>query len=103
MAKNWTSALNLGHHSTELVVKNFVYILFLGFLSIIYIVNAHYAERRVRQIQKTQKEIKELRWQYMSVKAELMRKSTQGQIEDAVAANGLRSEGTAVKVIEISK
>lgn len=94
---------NIGQRSTELVFNNFVYILFLGFLSIVYIVNAHFAEKRVREIQKTQKEIKELRWQYMSVKAELMRKSTQNQIGEAVEANGLKSGGTSIKVIEVEK
>ena len=101
--KNWTQLFNLGEHSTNLVFNNFVYILFLGFLAIVYIANAHYAEKRVRDIQRTQKEIRELRWQYMSVKSELMRKSTQSQIEDAVKEDGLRSIGTSVKVIKVDR
>ena len=83
--------------------NNFVYILFLGFLAIIYIANAHYAEKKVRDIQRAQKEIRELRWQYMSVKSELMRKSTQSQIGDAVKEDGLRSIGTSVKVIRVDE
>ena len=102
-AKNWKQALNLGHHSTNLVFNNFAYILFLGFLAVIYIANAHYAEKRVRDIQRAQKEIKELRWQYMSVKSELMRESTQSQLKEVVDENGLVSNGNSVKVVDLEK
>ena len=50
----------LGSMSAQLIFKNFPFVLFLGFLTILYIANAHYAEKKVRQIQSLQKEIKDV-------------------------------------------
>lgn len=100
MAKNWSKYLNVSDASTNLIFGNLGFVLFLGFLAIVYIANAHYAERKVREIQITQKEIRDLRWEYVSMKADLMRRSTQTQMQEQVEEFGLRSTGAGVKVID---
>jgi hypothetical protein len=91
--------LDFSQGTTQLVFGNFSYILFLGFLGIIYIANAHFAEKKVRQIQKLQKEIKEHKWEYMSLKSNLMYKSMQSQIDTTLESSGLDLYDAGPKVI----
>ena len=99
MANKFLKALNIG--PTNLVFDNFKYMLFLGFLAIIYIANAHFAEKKVRQIQQKQKEMKELKWEYTSIKSETMYKSMQSQIDESLDPTGVDLEGKGPKVIEV--
>ena len=57
---------------TQIILRNLAFLLFLGFLAIIYIANAHLAERNVRRIQELQRDVKEMRWYYMSLQSENM-------------------------------
>lgn len=85
----------LGNFGSMILYKNLPFLYFLGFLAILYIGNAHYAEKNYRKVASLKKEIKELRWQYLSIKADVMYTSTQSQMEKRVAANniGLRDDG----------
>lgn len=100
MANRLLQALNISKHSTELVFANFNFVLFLGFLGIVYIANAHFAEKGVRDIQRMQKEIKELKWEYTSIKSETMFKSMQSQMDVNLEATGLDLDPEGPKVIE---
>ena len=99
MATRLLSALNVSRHTTDLVFGNFQYLLFIGFLGIVYIANAHFAEKGVRRIQTMQKEIKELKWEYTSIKSETMYKSMQSQIDESLEPVGLGLENKGPKVI----
>ncbi len=101
MAKKFLDALNISHHSTEWVFRNFSFLLFLGFLALVYIANAHFAEKKVRDIQRIQKEIKELKWQYTSIKSETMYKSIQSQIDASLEPVGVDLANKGPKVIEV--
>lgn len=101
MAKKLLSSLNISHQSTEWVFNNFSFLLFLGFLALVYIANAHFAEKNVREIQQLQKEIKELKWQYTSIKSETMYKSIQSQIDASLDPVGVNLANRGPKVIEI--
>ena len=101
MAKKLLNALNISHQSTEWVFNNFSYLLFLGFLALVYIANAHFAEKKVREIQQLQKEIKELKWQYTSIKSETMYKSIQSQIDASLDPVGVNLANRGPKVIEV--
>ncbi len=72
------------------IVGNLPYIIFIALLTILYIGNIHYAERTIRKINKSEKEFKEIRWEYMSIKSELMYKSKQSQVARAVKFIGLQ-------------
>ena len=99
MAKGLLNTLNISHHSTEWVFRNFSFLLFLGFLALVYIANAHFAEKGVREIQALQKKIKELKWEYTSIKSETMYKSIQSQIDASLEPVGLNLANKGPKVI----
>ncbi|MBK8556845.1 MAG: hypothetical protein IPL65_14200 [Lewinellaceae bacterium] len=101
MANKLLSGLNFSHHTTEWVFANVRFVLFLGFLAIVYIANAHFAEKNVRGIQQLQREIKELKWDYISIKSETMYKSMQSQMDVSLERTGLDLEPEGPKVIEI--
>lgn len=77
--------------NSEKIFENLPFILFIGFLAIIYIANAHFAERNVRRIQVLKKEIQELRWHYRSLQAEIMVDSKRTEIGEKVKEEGLRA------------
>lgn len=87
--------------TSEMLLRNMPFILFLGFLAIVYIANSHYAERNVRQIQTLQKELKELRWQYMSLQAENMFNSKRTEIVNRVKVDGLKPLDEQPRIIVV--
>lgn len=76
--------------STYLVTKNFPFIAFLLFLTLLYISNRHLAEGTVRKIDRLGKEVKELSWDYKSLSAELMKLTTQSEIAKRADTLGLK-------------
>lgn len=86
-----------GSMSASLILKNLPFVLFLGFLTVVYIANAHLAEKQVRQIQSLQKEVKELKRQYNSLKSEIMFESRLAEVEDEVEGLGLKKRAGRVK------
>jgi hypothetical protein len=85
--------LAIGSLSANLVLKNLPFVIFLAFLTVVYIANAHFSERTVREIQGLQKDIKELRWKYMAITSENMYNSMRTEVEKKVSSSGLKSEG----------
>lgn len=64
--------------------------LFVFVLVVFYISIQQYAERTVRNTEKLTREIKELRSEYLSTKAELMKESMQTDIAKKMEARGLK-------------
>lgn len=79
----------MGAAGTSMMIRNMPFICFLTFLGIIYIANAHYAEKKVRDIQTLQAELKEIRWEYMSLKSEVMYQGKQLRIAEKVKNLGI--------------
>ena len=77
--------------------------MFLGFLTVIYIANAHLAEKQIRQIQTLQQDVKELKRQYNSLKSENMFNSRLAEIEEDVEGIGLTKQAGRVKRIIVDK
>jgi hypothetical protein len=100
MAKRKLTDLNF--ISSDWIINNLLFFLFLGFLGTVYIANAHYAERNVREIQVLQKEIKDLRWQFMSIQADNMYRSKRSEIYEKVRRDGLRSSSEKIKKIVVA-
>lgn len=71
------------------VVEMLPYILFLGFLGIVYIANGYMAESAFMNIHKLNREVKELRSEYITIKSELNYKSKQSSIAAMVKDMGL--------------
>ncbi len=90
----------VGAYSAMLIFRNLSFVLFIGFLGIIYIANAHYSEKKVREIQALQNEIKELRWRYMAARADLMYSLKESEVTKSVEPLGLKPiKGKMKKVI----
>ena len=99
--KGISSYLELSFWSSDLVLKNLPFVVFLGFLATIYIANVHYAEKNVRQIQILQRNLKELRWHYMSLESDNMFNSKQSEVAGRVKKDGLRPIQGTPKIIEV--
>jgi hypothetical protein len=97
------SFAELSFMPVDFILKNLAFLVFLGFLAVIYIANSHYAERNVREIQELQKDLKELRWFYMSLQSENMVNSMQSEVMDKIADDGLKLQRGKVKKIVVSK
>ncbi len=97
-AKNLSGFQDL---NAGMILKNLPFILFLGLLATVYIANAHYSEKKVRQIQQLQNEVKELRWNYMSMKSELMYNSKRSQVVKEAEALGLGVSRSGIRKIVV--
>jgi len=60
--------------------KNVSYVFFIGFLGLVYIFNSHYAEGNLRKTKSLENQIREAKWEYMSIKSDIMQKSTRSEI-----------------------
>lgn len=102
-SKSFKEYAAVGNISAELVFKNLPFVLFLCFLAMIYIANAHYSEKKVRQIQILQSELKQQRWQYMSLKSELMYQSKRSEVIKNVKPLGLKANKKRPNKIIVNK
>jgi hypothetical protein len=68
----------------------------------IYIGNRHFAENNIRDIDRLGREVKELSWDYKTLKADLMMKSTQTEVAKEVDTLGLKEPVEPPKKIVIA-
>lgn len=85
------------------IVQHMPFILFLSLLALIYIANTHLTEKKIWRINKLDKEIKELKWEYISLKSELMFNSKMSEVSKAVEPLGLKELNTPPQKIEVEK
>lgn len=81
---------NDGLVTKEAATDALPFLCFLAFLGMIYIANSHFAVNNVRRIDKLNKEVKELRWEYKSLKADLMYKSKLTEVAKKVDTLGIK-------------
>jgi hypothetical protein len=72
------------------IVGNVPYMLFLGFLAVLYIYNGHLADKLSRQIGKTERNVKELEYEYKTIKSEVIYRSKASELIKAVEPIGLK-------------
>ncbi len=82
--------------------KNIGIILFVVFLSIIYISNRFYAESIVRKTAKLEKEIKELKSEQVDITSELVELSKQSEVIKQINEKGLGLQKTKTAPIIIN-
>ena len=99
----WVEYSQVGSMASNWIFGNLSYVFFVFFLLLIYIANALNSERKIRQIQRLEKEIKELRWQYMSAKADLMLESKQSEVLKSVEPLGLNTNNARRKRIIVQE
>ncbi|MEZ5008365.1 MAG: FtsL-like putative cell division protein [Chitinophagales bacterium] len=71
------------------VVQNGLFIFFLVIIGLFYVANTHYAESTVRKINKKEQELKELRWEYMTLKSNLMYERKQSELAGKLNESGI--------------
>lgn len=76
--------------SKEAATDMLPFIVFVAFLGMVYIGNRHFAENNIRDIDRLGKEVKELSWDFKTLKADLMLKSTQTEVAKEVDTLGLK-------------
>ncbi len=86
----FTTLLTEGVISKEAATEMMPFVIFLAMLGMVYIANMHFAEKNIRNIDKLNKEVKELSWDFKTLKADLMLKSTQTEVAKQVDTLGLR-------------
>lgn len=79
------------------------FIVYIAMLAMLYIGNQHFAVNNVRDIDKLSKEVKELSWDYKTLKADLMLKSTQSEVAKLVDTIGLKEPVEPPKQIVITE
>jgi hypothetical protein len=85
-----TKFLANGFIAAEDATRALPFILFLGFLGMVYIGNRHLAEKNIRDIDKLTKEVHELNWEYKVTKADLAYKSTLSEVAKRVDTLGVK-------------
>ncbi len=80
--KNW-----LNYQS---IVKQVPYLLFLSLLAVVYIYNGHNADKMVRKTSKAARELKDLQSEYKSVTGDVLLRSRQSELVEAVKPLGLQ-------------
>lgn len=93
--------LELGFLTSDLILKNLSFVLFLGFLAVIYIANSRFSEKNVRQIQHLQRDLRELRWQYMTLESENMYNSRQSELAEQLKDDNFEAFGAQPKRIVV--
>lgn len=88
--------------SKQAATEMLPFIVFIAFLCMIYIGNRHFAENNIRDIDKLSKEVKELSWDFKTLKADLMLKSTQTEVAKEVDTLGLIEPNEPPKKIVVS-
>jgi cell division protein FtsB len=76
--------------SQRWIVKNIPFFLFLTVLAVFYIYNGHYADKTARDINKANNDLKELKYEYKTLKSEVMFRSKQSELARAVEPVGLK-------------
>ncbi len=81
------------------VVKQVPYLLFLSLLAVVYIYNGHNADKLVRRTSKASRELKDLQSEYKSVTGDVLLRSRQSELVEAVKPLGLQELTTEPTIL----
>lgn len=82
---HWKRLLNY-----KAIVRQIPFFLFLAMLAVIYIYNGHLADKTIRNISRTSNELKELKFEYKDVQGDVLKRSKQSELIQAVQPLGLK-------------
>jgi hypothetical protein len=75
---------------SETTLKYLPFVMFLAFLSLLYIANGYYAQAKDRELDKLNSELGELRTQYVIAKSKLMYLSKESEVAKAASDMGIK-------------
>ena len=91
---HWKRLLNY-----KSIVRQIPFFLFLALLAILYIYNGHLADKTIRGITRSGVELKELQYEFKSVKGDVLDRTKQSELIEAVQPLGLKELTTAPVVL----
>ncbi|NTS40230.1 hypothetical protein HRG84_04870 [Flavisolibacter sp. BT320] len=74
----------------QAVVKQVPFLLFMSALAVVYIYNGHNADKLIRKTSKATRELKDLKSEYKSVTGDVLLRSRQSELVEAVKPLGLQ-------------
>ncbi len=77
------------------------FLLFVALLAMMYITNSYMIENKMRNINKLQNEVNEYRYEYITLKTDLMTLSRQSNLSKKLEAMGIKENMEPVKTITI--
>lgn len=83
--------------------KNFPFILFMSFLTILYIFMGNFGDRKDRQLKKLNKDVEELHWAIATERAKLLNKSNYTEVLKLSNEIGLANSITPPDIIIAGK
>ncbi len=93
-----------GFGDADYIIKNINFFAFLAILAVIYIANGHMMDKTIRNINKTQKEIEQLKYEYKTLKSEVMYKTEEAQVLKAAEPLGLKvSKDVPQRLVVVNK
>ena len=101
LAKGLSKVFGGSFLSDDRATQHVPFIIFLGFIAILYIAYGYFADDKIREVNKVTNQIKELRTEYISSKSDLMFVSKQSEVAKAVDTLGLREPVIAPMKIEL--
>jgi hypothetical protein len=90
VARSFVSLFSGSFLSSEEIIRQLPFLLFLAFISLLYIGNGYYAEKTVRRINTVTTELKELHSQYIITSSELMYVSKQSEVSKMASSIGIK-------------
>lgn len=103
VTRSFLEVLNGNFLTRESAIAHLPFLLFLTLLVLSYIGNSHYAEKTLRESEKLKMNLKELRSAHITAKFDLMFKSRQSEVANAVEGMGLKESTTPPRKISIIK
>lgn len=83
--------------------KMLSFLLYVSFLGLFYIMSQHYVSTNVRKADQLNKEVQELSWNYKTLKADFMLKSTLSNVAKETNKYGFKEAIRAPRLLEIRK
>ncbi|MFY7651108.1 MAG: FtsL-like putative cell division protein [Chitinophagaceae bacterium] len=87
--KKGINILGMSISSPQWITHNISFFVFLSVLAIFYIANGHMSDKTIRNIHKLEAEIEQLKYEYKTLKSEVMFTSEAMQIKKAAEPLGL--------------
>jgi archaellum component FlaF (FlaF/FlaG flagellin family) len=87
--KSGKGSASVGTQGADWILNNLKFIFFLVLMGVFYIAISHYTEKKVREIQVLQKEVVQLRWEYLSLKSDIMYEYKMSEVAKNVSNKGL--------------
>jgi hypothetical protein len=93
-------SIALPREAAEYILRNLFFFGFLVSLVICYVYIVHQGQGKVRTYQTLKKEVKEMRWEYMTMRSDLMVISTRSRLDADIHQGQVRTKGKSPIILK---